>query len=210
MNGDARADEQDWRERSQRDHERRVRNLNRYRDGGAPTAEDRALLERQRAALDLDAMARESQQDARRSMQMIAIALLVAVIGLALLVLPLLWFAVLGPEEACTGDPARRAGNEFLFQMMAYQNIQLLNNYEIKKIVTTCPHCFNTLKNEYPDRLKEHIRKFFRLWSINQWKRERFAPSFHLDDWNVDPQSWCRFPILSGGFQEELNELDKL
>ena len=87
MNGHARAGEVDWRERSQRDHERRVRNLNRYRDGGAPTAEDRALLERQRAALDLDAMARESQQDARRSMQMIAIALLVAVIGLALLVL---------------------------------------------------------------------------------------------------------------------------
>ncbi len=59
-------------------------------------------------------------------------------------------YAILGKEEACTGDPARRAGNEFLFQMMAYQNIQVLNGYEIKKIVTTCPHCFNTLKNEYP------------------------------------------------------------
>lgn len=59
-------------------------------------------------------------------------------------------FAILGKEEMCTGDPARRAGNEFLFQMMAYNNIQLLNNYGIKKIVTTCPHCFNTLKNEYP------------------------------------------------------------
>ncbi len=59
-------------------------------------------------------------------------------------------YAILGKEEMCTGDPARRAGNEFLFQMMAYQNIQLLNNYEIKKIVTACPHCFNTLKNEYP------------------------------------------------------------
>lgn len=59
-------------------------------------------------------------------------------------------FAILGTEEACTGDPARRAGNEFLFQMMAYQNIQILNQYEVKKIVTTCPHCFNTLKNEYP------------------------------------------------------------
>jgi heterodisulfide reductase subunit D len=51
----------------------------------------------------------------------------------------------------CTGDPARRAGNEFLFQMMAYQNIQLLNNYGVKKIVTTCPHCFNILRNEYPE-----------------------------------------------------------
>jgi heterodisulfide reductase subunit D len=60
-------------------------------------------------------------------------------------------FAILGKEEACTGDPARRAGNEFMFQMMAYQNIQILNNYGIKKIVTTCPHCFNIFKNEYPE-----------------------------------------------------------
>jgi len=60
-------------------------------------------------------------------------------------------FAILGKEEACTGDPARRAGNEFLFQMMAYNNIQILNGYGIKKIVTACPHCFNTLKNEYPE-----------------------------------------------------------
>lgn len=59
-------------------------------------------------------------------------------------------FAVLGPEETCTGDPARRAGNEFLFQMQAMANIQVLNGYEIKKIVTACPHCFNTIKNEYP------------------------------------------------------------
>ena len=59
-------------------------------------------------------------------------------------------FAILGNEEMCTGDPARRAGNEFLFQMMAYNNIQVLNGYGIKKIVTACPHCFNTLKNEYP------------------------------------------------------------
>jgi heterodisulfide reductase subunit D len=59
-------------------------------------------------------------------------------------------FAILGKEEMCTGDPARRAGNEFMFQMMAYQNIQVLNGYGIKKIVTTCPHCFNIFKNEYP------------------------------------------------------------
>ena len=59
-------------------------------------------------------------------------------------------FAILGKEENCTGDPARRAGNEFLFQMMALQNIELLKMYEVKKIVTACPHCFNTLKNEYP------------------------------------------------------------
>jgi Fe-S oxidoreductase len=60
-------------------------------------------------------------------------------------------FAILGKEEACTGDPARRAGNEFLFQMMAYNNIQILNGYGIKKIVTTCPHCFNIFKNEYTE-----------------------------------------------------------
>jgi Fe-S oxidoreductase len=60
-------------------------------------------------------------------------------------------FAVLGTEEACTGDPARRAGNEFTFQMLAQQNIQVLNGYSVKKIVTACPHCFNTLKNEYPE-----------------------------------------------------------
>lgn len=60
-------------------------------------------------------------------------------------------FAVLGTEESCTGDPAKRAGNEFLFQMQAMQNISVLNGYEIKKIVTGCPHCFNTIKNEYPE-----------------------------------------------------------
>jgi len=59
-------------------------------------------------------------------------------------------FAVLGTEESCSGDPAKRAGNEFLFQMQAMQNIQVMNMYEVKKIVTACPHCFNTLKNEYP------------------------------------------------------------
>lgn len=59
-------------------------------------------------------------------------------------------FAVLGAEESCTGDPAKRAGNEFLFQMQAMANIEVLNAYEVKKIVTACPHCFNTIKNEYP------------------------------------------------------------
>ena len=60
-------------------------------------------------------------------------------------------YAILGKEEMCTGDPVRRAGNEFMFQMMASQNIQVLNNYNIKKIVTACPHCFNIIKNEYPE-----------------------------------------------------------
>ncbi len=71
---------------------------------------------------------------------------------------------------------------------------------------------YKELSSDYPDRvaLKNHIKKFFRLWSANQWKRERLAPSFHFDDMNVDPRSWCRFPILSGGFAEELAELDQL
>ena len=60
-------------------------------------------------------------------------------------------FAVLGPEESCTGDPAKRSGNEFLFQMQAMQNIETMNMYGVKKIITACPHCFNTIKNEYPD-----------------------------------------------------------
>jgi len=65
-------------------------------------------------------------------------------------------------------------------------------------------------KNEFEEaELKEYIKKFFRLWSRNQWKRERLAPSFHLDDFNVDPKTWCRFPILSGGFEEELIQLDQ-
>jgi len=59
-------------------------------------------------------------------------------------------FAVLGTEESCTGDPAKRAGNEFLFQMQAINNINVMNAYQVTRIVTTCPHCFNTLKNEYP------------------------------------------------------------
>ncbi len=71
---------------------------------------------------------------------------------------------------------------------------------------------FMSLENEYPDKqvLKNYIKKFFRLWAANQWKRERIAPSFHFDDLNVDPRSWCRFPILSGSFSGELAELDDL
>lgn len=68
-------------------------------------------------------------------------------------------FAVLGTEESCSGDPAKRAGNEFLYQMQAMSNIQVLDGYNIKKIVTTCPHCFNTLKNEYPG-LGGHYKVF--------------------------------------------------
>ena len=76
-------------------------------------------------------------------------------------------FAILGNEEACTGDPARRAGNEFVFQMLALQNIQTLNGYEVTKIVATCPHCFNVLKNEYPD-LGGHYEVIHHTQYINE------------------------------------------
>jgi NAD+ synthase (glutamine-hydrolysing) len=70
---------------------------------------------------------------------------------------------------------------------------------------------YDVMKNNYePAQLKGYIRKFFRLWAANQWKRERFAPSLHLDDLNVDPRTWCRFPILSSGFTEELYALEQI
>jgi len=59
------------------------------------------------------------------------------------------------------------------------------------------------------EQLRAWIRRFFELWSRNQWKRERYAVSFHLDDRNLDPRAWCRFPVLSGGFRRELAELDR-
>ena len=80
-------------------------------------------------------------------------------------------FAVLGTEESCTGDPAKRSGNEFLFQMQAMTNIEVLNSYDIKTIVTTCPHCFNTLKNEYPE-LGADFEVVHHTQLINQLIRE--------------------------------------
>ena len=80
-------------------------------------------------------------------------------------------FAILGKEESCTGDPARRAGNEFVFQMVALQNIETMKMYKLKKIVTTCPHCFNTLKNEYPD-LGGHYEVIHHTQLLQQLIRE--------------------------------------
>jgi Fe-S oxidoreductase len=76
-------------------------------------------------------------------------------------------FAILGDEEACTGDPARRAGNEFLFQMLAHQNIGTLAQYGVTRIIASCPHCFNTLKNEYP-QLGGHYEVIHHTQLINQ------------------------------------------
>jgi NAD+ synthase (glutamine-hydrolysing) len=70
---------------------------------------------------------------------------------------------------------------------------------------------YHAMKGAHESKqLKIYIRKFFRLWAANQWKRERLAPSLHLDDLNVDPRTWCRFPILSSGFLEELEQLEQL
>ena len=80
--------------------------------------------------------------DARAQKVTVAVAKILTEVGIE--------FAILGNEESCTGDPARRAGNEFVFQMTALQNVEVLNMYKVKKIVTACPHCFNTIKNEYP------------------------------------------------------------
>ncbi len=84
-------------------------------------------------------------------------------------------YAVLGQEETCTGDPARRAGNEMLFQMQALQNIETFKRYEIKKIITTCPHCYNTLKNEYPD-LGSDCEVYHYTELINQWIQQDKLP----------------------------------
>ena len=86
-------------------------------------------------------------------------------------------FAVLGAEETCTGDPAKRAGNEFLFQMQAIKNIKLMNAYEVTRIVTTCPHCFNTLKNEYPSLGGKYEVMHHTTFINTLLKEERFTIS---------------------------------
>ncbi|MFZ2904573.1 MAG: NAD(+) synthase [Cyclobacteriaceae bacterium] len=93
--------------------------------------------------------------------------------------------------------------------LMPYAVLKEIEQYAILQRKSPV-QVFDVMKENYTDttKLKAHIRKFFRLWSMNQWKRERLAPSFHLDELNVDPRTWCRFPILSAGFSEELDQLD--
>ena len=86
-------------------------------------------------------------------------------------------FAVLGAEETCTGDPAKRTGNEFLFQMQAIKNIKVMNAYEVTRIVTTCPHCFNTLKNEYPSLGGKYEVMHHTTFINTLLKEERFTIS---------------------------------
>ena len=93
--------------------------------------------------------------------------------------------------------------------LMPYDVLEEIENYAIGEKKTP-KEVFKLLESKYENKqLKTWIERFYRLWSINQWKRERYAPSFHLDDKNLDPKTWCRFPILSGGFKKELEDLNE-
>jgi NAD+ synthase (glutamine-hydrolysing) len=94
--------------------------------------------------------------------------------------------------------------------LMPYRVLDMIERAAIRDKLMPV-EVFQVVREKFPDLSNEQIgiwvEKFFILWCRNQWKRERYAPSFHLDDENLDPKSWCRFPILSGGFERELAEL---
>ncbi len=94
--------------------------------------------------------------------------------------------------------------------LMPYAVLVKIEEWAIRERYSPTEVFFAMEKDHPKEQLKQWITKFFRLWAINQWKRERIAPSFHVDDFNIDPKTWCRFPILSSGFKEELTELDAL
>jgi NAD+ synthase (glutamine-hydrolysing) len=104
--------------------------------------------------------------------------------------------------------PSERQTDEA--DLMPYDILDAVERFAIRDRQSPL-ECWWRLTSEFPDhgkkQLAEWTERFFVLWSRNQWKRERYAPSFHLDDENLDPKTWCRFPILSGGFARELNEL---
>ena len=111
--------------------------------------------------------------------------------------------AELRPQEQAQTDEG---------DLMPYAILQAIERLAIRDWMPPS-EIFHTLREQRMEDdtlLKEHIRKFFKLWSRNQWKRERVAPAFHMDDFNVDPRTWCRFPILSGGYEEELKAMDAL
>jgi len=112
--------------------------------------------------------------------------------------------AELRPQEATQTDEA---------DLMPYELLDAVERAAIRDKQGPV-EVFRLMRAEFPayspEQLAAWVEKFFRLWSRNQWKRERYAPSFHLDDENLDPKTWCRFPILSGGFADELAELRQL
>jgi NAD+ synthase (glutamine-hydrolysing) len=109
--------------------------------------------------------------------------------------------AELRPLEATQTDEA---------DLMPYEVLDPIERAAIRDKQTPL-EVFRLMRSQFPGydgrQLYEWVRRFFELWCRNRWKRERYAPSFHLDDENLDPKTWCRFPILSGGFTRELEEL---
>lgn len=93
---------------------------------------------------------------------------------------------------------------------MPYEVLDFIEGLAIRDKMMPVDIC-ECVRDEFPEASREQItfwiKRFFSLWCRNQWKRERYAPSFHLDDKNLDPKTWCRFPILNSGFEYELNKL---
>jgi NAD+ synthase (glutamine-hydrolysing) len=111
--------------------------------------------------------------------------------------------AELRPHEASQTDEADLMPYDLLD---AIERAAIRDKHSPAEVFQLMKVQFSTIEDQ---QLADWVERFFRLWTRNQWKRERYAPSFHLDDENLDPKTWCRFPILSGGFQQELADMQE-